>query len=170
MDLWATGNGDARVLATMIADPAAADAKLLEAWAKDLEYYVLADCLARYLLANHPNAQKFMEKWTRSKDEWIGRAGWMTLAVIAGTLDEPDAYFDGYLQTIEKKIHGSKNRVKDAMIRALIAIALRGDKLEKKAVAAAKAIGKVDVDHGETHCVTPDPIPYIAKAKKRKKK
>jgi hypothetical protein len=30
-------------------------------------------------------------------------------------------------------------------------------------MAVAKAIGKVDVDHGETGCVTPDAVGYIAK-------
>ena len=36
-DLWATGNHDARVLATMIADLQAADGALLEAWASALD-------------------------------------------------------------------------------------------------------------------------------------
>ena len=42
--------------------------------------------------------------------------------------------------------------------------------LEKKATAAARRIGKVEVDHGETGCNTPDAIAYIRKAKARRKK
>ena len=38
------------------------------------------------------------------------------------------------------------------------------------ATAAAKRIGKVDVDHGETGCKTPDAAPYIAKAAAHRKK
>jgi hypothetical protein len=52
---------------------------------------------------------------------------------------------------------------------ALIAIGLRNPRLEKKAVAAAKRIGKVEVDHGETSCETPDAAAYIAKAKARRR-
>ncbi len=37
-------------------------------------------------------------------------------------------------------------------------------KLEKKAIAAANRIGKVEVDHGETGCKTPDAVTYIPKA------
>jgi len=33
----------------------------------------------------------------------------------------------------------------------------------------AAAIGKVEVDHGETSCKTPDAVPYIEKALARKK-
>lgn len=40
--LWATGNHDARVFATMIADPEQADDALLEAWVNDLGNYVIA--------------------------------------------------------------------------------------------------------------------------------
>jgi hypothetical protein len=42
--------------------------------------------------------------------------------------------------------------------------------LEKMGTAAASRIGKVEVDHGETGCKTPDAIPYIKKAAARKKR
>ena len=66
----------------------------------------------------------------------------------------------------------AQNRVKDAMNMALISIGTRNPKLEKKALGAAKRIGKVEVDHGETSCKTPDAAAYIKKvlAQRRKKK
>jgi hypothetical protein len=39
--------------------------------------------------------------------------------------------------------------------------------LRKKATDVAKRIGKVDVDHGDTSCKTPDAVEYIEKAAKR---
>ena len=51
----------------------------------------------------------------------------------------------------------------------MIAIDLR-PKLQKKAIAAAKRIGKVEVDHGETGCKTPDAASYIAKTVEYRKK
>ncbi len=44
--LWATGNHDARILATMIADPKAITRKVLESWSRDVDNYVLTDALA----------------------------------------------------------------------------------------------------------------------------
>jgi 3-methyladenine DNA glycosylase AlkD len=168
--LWATGNHDARIAATMIADPSATDADLLDQWVKDVDNYVLADALAN--LANQsPVARKKMEQWIRSQQEWVGRIGWGILARQAMHGSElRDSDLERYLGVIEKRIHKSKNRVRDAMNMAVIAIGLRGAALEKKAVAAAKRIGTVEVDHGETGCKTPDAAEYIRKASVRRRK
>jgi len=163
--LWASGNHDARVLATMIADPERVDDAMLEEWAKDLDNYVLTDAFT--VLAGRAGiSRRKMEKWTKSKKEWIGRVGWGLLAGVARTDTElPNRYFEAYLNAIETNIHKSKNRVRDAMNSALISIAMRNERIEKTAVAAAIRIGKVEVDHGKTNCKTPDAIQYIAKAK-----
>ena len=52
---------------------------------------------------------------------------------------------------------------------ALIAVGVFTPALRKKAIEAAKRIGKVEVDHGETNCRTPDAISNIEKASKRKR-
>src|SRR5690606_9859111 len=44
--LWATGNHDARVLATKIADPQQPDLAHLQAWAHDLDSYVICDAFS----------------------------------------------------------------------------------------------------------------------------
>jgi 3-methyladenine DNA glycosylase AlkD len=167
-ELWASGTHDARILATMIADPAAMTGSELDKWIGDVDNYVLADAVAG-LASRTPVARKKMEKWTRATNEWIGRIGWGTLARLAmsdTTLTDED--FDRYLQEIERRIHGSKNRIRDAMNMAVIAIGLRDAAFEKKAVAAAKRIGPVDVDHGPTGCKTPDAVEYIDKVKSRR--
>jgi hypothetical protein len=56
------------------------------------------------------------------------------------------------------------------MNSALISIGIRNDRMEKLAIAAAKRIGPVEVDHGETDCKTPDAEDYIKKARARTKK
>ena len=168
-ELWASGNHDARILATMIADPSVTTAAELDLWVRDVDNYVLADAFTG-LASRTSVARKKMEKWTRSTHEWIGRIGWGILARLAMTDSTlTDADFDGYLEEIERRIHGSKNRVRDAMNMAVIAIGLRSGPFEKKAVAAAKRIGRVEVDHGETGCKTPDAVEYINKARSKRK-
>ena len=112
-----------------------------------------------------------MESWVNSKDEWVGRAGWMLLSILA-MQDKglPDQQLETYLKNIEKNIHEAKNRTREAMNSALISIGIRNDKLERLAVAAATRIGPVEVDHGETACKTPDALTYIQKARARSKK
>jgi 3-methyladenine DNA glycosylase AlkD len=161
--LWRTGNHDARILATMVADPAALDERTLDAWARDLDSYPIADAFAG-LAAQSPAARRCMERWTTDDGEWVGRAGWLVLARLAGDGGAlSDAELAGYLPTIEREIHTRKNRVRDAMNSALIAVGIRNAPLREQALAAAARIGTVDVDHGETNCKTPDAAEYIRK-------
>ena len=54
------------------------------------------------------------------------------------------------------------------MNQTLIAIGVRSPRLEKRARAVAKAIGKVEVDHGDTSCKTPDATAYIERTLAKK--
>jgi 3-methyladenine DNA glycosylase AlkD len=162
--LWASGNDDAQMLATMIADPQALTDKQAEAWSKDLTHYGHSEMFGR-LVAKSPLALKKAEKWHKAKGEWVASTGWRMIAQLAIDNQElPDEYFDPYLELIANGIHQQKNRVRYEMNGALIAIGLRNEKLKNKAIAVAKKIGKVKVDHGETGCKTPDAAEYIAKA------
>ncbi|RMH69917.1 MAG: DNA alkylation repair protein [Gemmatimonadetes bacterium] len=168
--LWASGNHDARVLATKIADPQQADDTLLDQWVTDLNNYVICDALSAYV-AKTALAQTKMEQWVLAEEEWIGSTGWNVLAHLAMKDKKlPDAYFEAYLPQIEARIHQSKNRIRYAMNGALIALGLRSDALAEKAIAVAERIGTVAVDHGETGCKTPSAVEYIQKGRARKKK
>jgi 3-methyladenine DNA glycosylase AlkD len=160
--LWATGNSDARALAVMIADPNAPTAAELDSWAADISYYGLAEVFARFV-AKSPHANSRMTAWIEDDREYVAQTGWTLLAISAAEKKQPDAAFELYLARIERDIHSARNRVRHAMNNALIAIGIRSDALRKKAEAAAKRIGKVEVDHGETGCVTPDAAAYIKK-------
>ncbi|HEY0512239.1 MAG TPA: DNA alkylation repair protein [Thermoanaerobaculia bacterium] len=168
--LWASGNHDARMLAAMIADPKRLDAKTLDAWAEGLRNYVETDALGD-IASRTPHARETMARWIAADGEWTGAAGWRILASVAmHGEDLPDEYFERFLATIESDLHGSPNRIRHGMNNALIAIGIRNPALERKALAAAARIGKVNVDHGETGCKTPDAAGYIRKTLERKKK
>ena len=53
--LWASGVHDARVLASLVADPERMNARKLQAWVKELDNYVLSDALSG-LAARSPAA------------------------------------------------------------------------------------------------------------------
>jgi 3-methyladenine DNA glycosylase AlkD len=163
--LWATGNYDAQVLATLVADPDAMTDKQFEEWAKGLNNNGVALMYSK-LLIRSPLARKKAEKWHKSKDELIASVGWMLISGLAlGDNELPDEFFDPYLRLIESGVHKQKNRVRYEMNGALIAIGLRNERMEKKAMGVAKKIGKVIVDHGNTNCKTPDAVEYIARTK-----
>ncbi|KFN01290.1 DNA alkylation repair protein [Bacillus clarus] len=170
ISLWETKNMDARTLATMVLDPKKLASEKLDEWVQEVDYYCLMDVLMT-AICTAPISLEKMEEWTKSDDEWIGRAGWSLLANIAiknKTLE--DEFFLPYLKEIHMHIHNEKNRKRESMNHALIAIGIRNENLEQQAIEIAREIGKVEVDHGPTSCKTPDAEPYIKKARERAEK
>lgn len=169
-ELWASGNQDARSLATLIADPKTLSAGDLKRWVADIDYYVIADVFAGNIAGLSPHARELAEKWTRADHEYAEQTGWNVVSVLA-MRDKalPDAWFEGYMDRIEREIEGAKNRVRHAMNGALIAIGLRNQALSSQAREVAGRIGRVVVDHGETGCVTPEASPYIERGWARRK-
>ncbi len=163
LKLWDSSNYDARILATMIADPKAATDTMLENWLSNIDCPPLSDQFSTYVSKTSLVEEK-IEKWASSDDEWIGCTGWNLLAKLAVTEKIlPDEFFEKYLNIIEKDIHTRKNYIKSSMNKALIAIGVVNSNLEEKALKVAAKIGKVEVDHGDTSCKTPDAAEYIKK-------
>ncbi|MFZ5518196.1 MAG: DNA alkylation repair protein [Candidatus Zhuqueibacterota bacterium] len=169
VQLWNSGNHDAQIFATMIADPDEFTGDDLERWVREALNYMVADSFVSYVAFNSVHAKTKMEAWTESDDEWIGRAGWVLLAKIAMEHNDlPDSYFNEYIRVIEERIHRVKNRTREAMNQAIIAIGIRSDDLETSALESANRIGAVEIDHGDTSCKTPDASNYIRKTRMRR--
>ena len=165
--LWNTGNHDARILALKIADPVKATAKLVDWWARACDNAVLGDAVSGYIAKTRFATDK-CKQWSGVKGEFLSAIGWTLLSYAAmAENDKADDYFLSKLGVIERDIHRAPNRTRHAMNMALIAIGIRNAALEKAALETAGRIGKVDVDHGETSCTTPDAATYIAKARDR---
>jgi 3-methyladenine DNA glycosylase AlkD len=169
LKLWKTGNAEARVLALQIADPEKLTPSGADALVKDATRFVA--CYLSGLVARSPLAERMMNAWMKSPGEVVREVGY---GILASRLkDDPSSVSDAnaarVLVAIEKEIHGSPNFARYAMNGALISIGIFKPALRKKAVEAAKRIGKVDVDHGETSCKTPDAVSSIEKASRRKR-
>ena len=170
LELWKTGNAEARILALQVADPekltrADADGLLKDGPVRFVGYYLSG------LLGRSPIAEETMRAWMKSPDEFAREMGYGILG--ARLKDDPksvsDADAEKVMATIEKEIHRSPNWARYAMNGAIISIGVFKPALRKKAIEAAKRIGKVEVDHGETYCKTPDAVAYLEKASNRKR-
>jgi len=162
--LWETGNFDARNLAVKVVDPAQMSPADLDRWARTPMARMCGGYVAA-TAAEGPHGLGRAEAWLASKDESLRSAGWQLVGALA-MRDEtmPDAWFATRLAAIEKTIRTAPNDERAVMNHAVIAIACRNASLRKAATAAAKRIGKVEVDHGDTACRTPEAGPYIDKA------
>ena len=163
IELFASGNHDARQLAAKIVDPDRFTNKLADEWVRAVDCYITAEAVAG-VVSNSPVARSRSDAWRDRKNEWIASAGWAVLAFSAD--DEAvwsTADLQALLKQIETEIHDRPNRVRHEMNMAVITIGLRSPGLRRNAVATAKRIGPVVVDHGETNCKTPEAIGYIDK-------
>lgn len=171
MELWKTGNAEARVLALQVADPEKLTRSDAERLVRDGPVHFVGSYLSA-LLARSPVVEETMRAWMKSPNECHREIGYGILAVRLR--DDPDSVDDtdaeSVLATIEREIHRSPNWARYAMHGALISIGVFKPALRKRAIETAKRIGKVEVDHGETNCKTPDAVAYIEKASKRKRR
>jgi 3-methyladenine DNA glycosylase AlkD len=168
--LWASGNHDARLLATMVADRERLERATARRWCKQLSNYVLTDGFAK-LVSRSASARPLAAEWIESASEWVGAAGWTVVALLA-MREEADVerWLESLVPRIARGIHRAKNRTRYAMNNALIAIGVRNARLRKLALAAAREIGPVEVDHGQTSCQTPDAASYIRKTVAHRKR
>jgi len=169
-ELWRTGNAEARVLSLQIADPAKLTRADAERLLDDGPVRFLG-CYLSGLVGRSPVADVTMRAWMKSPEEHRRELGY---SVLAARLERDsnaigDADAEKVLATIEKQIHRSPNWARYAMNVAVMAIGVFKPSVRARAIATAKRIGKVEVDHGETYCKTPDAAPYIEKASKRKR-
>jgi 3-methyladenine DNA glycosylase AlkD len=162
LELWATGNHEARVLALRLLDPQRMDDETLNAWVCEVDNYGMADAFAAFA-AKTPHAHDLAFDWIGQNGEWVEAAGWNVLSHLILTGELSDAECAALLPRIERDIHTAKNRVRYSMNMVLINIGVRGGDLYTGAVTSAQHIGPVMVDHGQTGCKTPDAIPYIDK-------
>jgi len=157
--LWASGNYDARIFACWIAEEDKVTHKLLDSWARDLVDAPLGSELAALAAYTSLGAVR-SRKWRAMKNDIRAAMGWQILAKLAMEPNRPtseggvlDEELHECLVEIEAKIHDAPNRTKQMMNQALIAIGCRAS-MTKEALAAAKRVGPVEVDQGNTSCKT----------------
>lgn len=167
LELWKTGIHEARVLATKVADPERVTSALLTGWLKDASDYVVTDAVSN-LAARAPEAPGWAERWTRSRHEWTSTAGWNVIALLAMDGRLSPAAARSSLARIRHEIGRAPNRTRFSMNGALISIGGSLPQITERALQAARAIGPVEVDHGQTGCKTPDAVAYIPRMVERR--
>lgn len=165
LQLWGTGNMDAMTLALMVIDATQLDPEQVNEMFTRLNYYMLVDMFVSEVVMHQEDVKRRMGAWTRSKKEFVKRAGYGILTNLARSpLARPltDKVFLKYLERIEADIHTAPNRAREMMNTAVLNIGLRNGNLHKAALDAALRIGKVTVDHGQTSCKTYDTPKLLA--------
>lgn len=169
LELYATGNGDAQYLAGMVADGRKMTTKQLQSWADTATWDMISGYTVAWVASEHPEGFSLAVKWTKSKDEQVLRAGWTTLGAIAATVpdaDLPVAEYGKLLDRAVKEIDGAPDGARYSMNNFVIMVGTYVAPLAVKALAAAKKIGPVEIDMGDTSCKVPLAEEYILKSRR----
>lgn len=164
--LWASSNVDARLLACMVADPAAVSEEELDAWLEDIDTYFLVDTFVAEIASKTPGRLERAERWIASDRDRTAQAGWDLMNYVAlSDEDVEDGYFERQLGLIAERIGGYGNWTRRSASNTITGIGLRNATLEAAARRTAAEMGEVEFDPGQTSCVMPDPIEYLEKTK-----
>jgi 3-methyladenine DNA glycosylase AlkD len=166
-ELYATGIMEAMYLAGMVADGSKMSRELLNEWAEGAaQMQMIAEYTVPWVTVENQHVRDLARKWIGSKKELVASAGWSTYAGLVSL--RPDNELDlkeieALLRSIVKGIGGAQNRVRYTMNGFVIAVGSYVKPLLKQAKAAARQIGTVEVNMGETACKVPLAKEYIEK-------
>lgn len=164
--LYDSGISDAMYLAGLIAEPEKMTKAQLQKWVKGAYWYMLSEYTVAWVASESRFAVELAKEWMKSPKEMIAAAGWSTYAsFVALTPDEvlDLAEIEKLLARIPKDLPKAANRVRYTMNGFIISVGGYVAPLLDKAKAAAKAVGKVEVDMGGTACKVPEALGYIEK-------
>jgi 3-methyladenine DNA glycosylase AlkD len=166
-ELYATGNMDAMYLAGMVADGSQMTSKQLNTWAEGAaNLQMIAEYTVPWVTVENLQARDLALQWIESKKEHVASSGWCTFSGLVATKpdDELDlAEIEKLLDTVVKGIKSAQNRERYTMNGFVIAVGSHVKPLAKQAKDAARKIGAVSVDVGETACQVPLATAYIEK-------
>jgi 3-methyladenine DNA glycosylase AlkD len=135
LKLWKLNIHEAKLLATMTADPRLMTAKIMDSWANDFYSWDIVDVCCGGLFDRTSHYQKKILKWVKNKKEYVRRAGFVLMATSAvHDKEADDNQFLAYLPIIEKYAIDERNFVKKAVNWALRQIGKRNSRLHGPAL------------------------------------
>jgi 3-methyladenine DNA glycosylase AlkD len=144
-ELWASGVHEARILATIVDEPARVTRRQMDRWARDFDSWDVCDQACQNLFRYTPFAWAAAAEWAGAKREFVRRAAFALMASLAvKAKDAPDEAFEALLPLITSAATDQRNLVRKAVNWALRAIGKRNLRLRRAAIAAAENIRIID--------------------------
>jgi 3-methyladenine DNA glycosylase AlkD len=143
--LWASGIHEARILATLVDDPAQVTRSQMNRWSRDLDSWDTCDQACQNLFRYTPFAFEQAARWSRARQEFVRRAGFALMAGLAvKAKDAADQQYEAFLPLVREAATDQRNFVRKAVNWALRQIGKRNERLRRKAIRAAEEIQEID--------------------------
>lgn len=143
--LWNTGIHEARILATMVDEPARVTEAQMDSWVRGFDSWDLCDQACGNLFDRTPHLFRRMRAWSRRDEEFVRRAAFALMAWAAvHRKDLPDERFERLLPFAERAAGDDRVYVKKAVSWAVRQIGKRSPGLHAAAIGTAERIGGQD--------------------------
>ena len=143
--LWSSGIHEARILASMIAEPQLVSAELMEEWVNDFDAWDVCDQVCGNLFDKTLYAYQKATEWCQQEKEFVRRAGFVLMAELAvHDKQAQDEAFVQFFPLIKRYADDERNFVKKAVNWALRQIGKRNGHLRALALECAYEIQHMD--------------------------
>jgi 3-methyladenine DNA glycosylase AlkD len=139
--LWDCGWYEARMVASMVDDPAAVTPEQMDRWCHDFDNWAICDTVCFNLFDRTPHAWGKVDQWAESEHEFVKRTAFALLWSLAlHDKRSNDERFVHGLSLIEREAHDDRNFVNKSVGMALRAIGRRNRTLSADAGAVAQRL------------------------------
>lgn len=144
LKLWVYGYHDTRILASLVDDPKLVTKKQMEKWAAQFDNWAVCDSTCGNLFDKVAGAKEIALEWTRRKEEYVKRAGFVIITWLA-VHDKKcgDEMFFDFFSVIKREANDERKYVMKAVNWALRQIGKRNALLQQTAIQEAEEIYKM---------------------------
>ena len=168
MELWETGNIDARLLAVLLFNPKDLSAKEVDMLVRSEKYHWIADWVNAYIVKVHPERETLREQWMNSDDTMAARAGWH-LSSIRIARDPEGLDMSAILDRIEAELLNVAPETQWTMNFALAEIGINHPEHRERAIAIGENLGLYRDYPVSKGCTSPFAPIWIKEMVKRQK-
>ncbi|MBN9113682.1 MAG: DNA alkylation repair protein [Pseudonocardia sp.] len=154
LELWATDDTAAKLLALLICRPRAFQLEQLDTMIRESRTPKVHDWLVNYVVKKNPHAEALRVRWTDDPDPVVASAGWaLTVERVAKKPDGLD--LDGLLDTIEAQMKDAPDRLQWAMNHCLAQIGIEHPPLRARALDVGERLGVLKDYPTPPNCTSP---------------
>jgi 3-methyladenine DNA glycosylase AlkD len=145
LGLWRSAVVEARILASLVDEPARVSEAQAERWVRDFDSWDVCDQVCQNLFEKAPWAWKAVPRWAASDREFVRRAAFALVACLAWhDKSAPDRAFIRLFPVLRRGASDERNYVRKAVSWAVRNIGKRNRKLNAAALRLARDIRHID--------------------------
>jgi 3-methyladenine DNA glycosylase AlkD len=143
--LWDTEVYEARIVASMVDEPARVTPAQMDRWCADFDNWAICDTVCFNLFDRAPDAWTRLEPWSARREEYIKRAAFALLWSLAlHDKSADDAQFVAALDLVEREAADDRSMVTKGIGMALKAVGKRNPELRAAATESAARLASLE--------------------------